>query len=164
MSIKENIKNIAGISLGVALAILFLMIGLALWWGGIAILMSICNAILPYISTINTWLTILCLFVFLPLLVIKNARVISYYGFGIASMIYGLLLFVGSTAIVYGFWGSTGVSIGIFLGVVTMIPMALLALLVNGQFGVLGMTLLQCAFVVAALFAASKAGSAGNKY
>ena len=164
MSIKEKVGNIAGVSLGIALAILFLVIGVTLWWGGIAILMLICNAILPHIATINAWLTILCVFIFLPLLAIKKARVISCYGFGLASMIYGLLLFVGSTAIVYGFWGSTGVSIGIFLGGITMIPMALLALLVNGQFGVLGMTLLQCAFVVGALVASSKAGSTVNKY
>jgi hypothetical protein len=164
MSIKEKIGNIAGISLGIALVILFVILGIGLWWGGIAILMSICNAIVPHIATINSWVTTFCIFIFLPLLAIKKARVISCYGFGLAAMTYGLLLFAGSTAIVYSFWGSTGVSVGIFLGGITMIPMALLALLVNGKFGVLGMTLLQCALVGGAVFASSWAGSKASKY
>lgn len=164
MGIKEKIGNIAGASLGVAFVILFVILGITLWWGGIAILMLICNAILPYIATINAWMTILCIFIFLPLLAIKKTRIISCYGFGIASMIYGLLLFAGSTVIVYKFWGSMGVSIGVFLGGITIVPMALLALLTHGEFGVFGMTLLQCAFVIGTLLASTAIGEKLRKY
>ena len=76
--------------------------------------------------------------IFLPLSFIRHTYGFSSAGLVIASMIMGLAIWVSSLLVTYQIWDAWGVIIGLVFMGVGVVPIALLATLVNGMWGVLG--------------------------
>ncbi|HOR93782.1 MAG TPA: hypothetical protein PLZ38_07425 [Spirochaetota bacterium] len=72
--------------------------------------------------------------IFTPLAFFQKTMYISSKGFIISSNIIGLLTLIYSFIVVYHLWGLIGVISGLFLGVVGIVPVALLSCIFNGKF------------------------------
>ena len=77
-----------------------------------------------------------------PLAFIPPARGVSAIGFMTASFAFGVILWIWGMAYTYSVWGLLGVIVGlVFLGV-GVVPVAMVAALVHGDWGNLGIFLL----------------------
>lgn len=87
------------------------------------------------------------IFIFLPLSFIRRTFGFSSVGLLIASMVMGLAIWVSSLLVTYQIWGAWGVLIGLVFMGVGVVPIALLATLLNGMWAVLGQLLLSLAIM-----------------
>jgi hypothetical protein len=69
----------------------------------------------------------LCLFVFLPLALFRKTRFISVYGFLISSFLFGATTWILGFLTTLEYWGGIGVFIGLFLGIVGIVPLGIIA-------------------------------------
>jgi hypothetical protein len=95
-----------------------------------------------------------CIVVALPLLLFRATRAVSVYSFNIASLVLGLTTWIYGFTAAYAYWGVLGLSIGLFLGVVGVVPIGLIAGIYNGGWDVviglvLGMLFTYCARLTA---------------
>ena len=123
MSFKEKIINFFSATLGVSLFIFGLFIILSIIKG----LSWFSQTIYPYFLIFGSAVFWLSIFISLPLALIKKTRGIAGICFVLSSWFFGLLLLIQSVIDVYIVWGGVGVLIGLFLGVLTIIPEAFIA-------------------------------------
>lgn len=83
-----------------------------------------------------------CLFILAPLAFFPKTQGTSAIGFLIAAYAFHLILWVWSMAYTYSIWGMTGVIIGLILAGVGVVPVAMLAALLHGEWGNLGLFVL----------------------
>lgn len=96
----------------------------------------------PYISWLSGVAITICLLVLLPLSFFSKTRTIAAVGFFAASYIFGLSLWLSGFLITYAYWGAIGVVIGIFMAGVGVVPTGILALVLHGQWLVVGILIL----------------------
>ncbi len=125
MKILKSLGSL-GLGVGILLASLF---SVALLIDGGAVIAEKFAPLLTHVISISF---VICLFVFLPLAFIKKSRIISVYGFLIASYIFGLSTWVIGFLVTYDFWGGTGVFMGLVLAGVGVVLLGLIASLLNG--------------------------------
>lgn len=70
---------------------------------------------------------ILCVFIFLPLALFRKTRFVSVYGFLISSYLFGFATWVLGFLTTLQYWGAIGVFIGLFLGLVGIVPLGIVA-------------------------------------
>jgi hypothetical protein len=133
----ETIKNLSWGILGIAIIIgLAVLVGLLMGGG-----LIFANRILPWIEWLSS-ITFLIDILFLPLSFFKKSRGVSSLVFFISSDVYGLELWIRSLLLTYILWGGFWVIIGLLFAGVGVLPMALLATIFSGQWGVfLGLVL-----------------------
>jgi hypothetical protein len=68
-----------------------------------------------------------CGFVFLPLCILRKTRPWAGLGFFVASYVFGTELFAYSCIVAFTIWGYAGLILGLFLGGIGVVPIALLA-------------------------------------
>ena len=143
MSIAARVKDAGSVVLGVAVIVGVLAIGIGLLTGAAAFSVWIFKWTLPAFG-----ITLLVSFVLLaPLSLIPPTRAFSAVGFMIASFVFGAILWVWGMVYTYSVWGLFAVIVGlVFLGV-GVVPIAMFAALVRGDWGNLGI------FVVTAVVA-----------
>lgn len=74
------------------------------------------------------WIALgLCLFVFLPLALFRKARIISVYGLFISSYLFGATTWILGLLTTLQYWGIFGLLVGLFLGVVGIVPLGTIA-------------------------------------
>jgi hypothetical protein len=76
-------------------------------------------------------------FILGPLSLIPITRVIAATGFVIASFIFGTMMWCWGLAFTYEVWGTIGVIIGLVIAGVGIVPVAILAALLHGEWQVL---------------------------
>lgn len=100
-------------------------------------------------------------FILLPLAAFKKTRGVSGTGIFICSYAFGLSLWVWSFLITYTLWGGFGLFLGLMLGGIGVVPLAMLATLFKGMWAILGqlalIALITFGTRVLGLFIASKA-------
>lgn len=85
---------------------------------------------LPYVFWINL---LIAFFILGPLSLIPPARFIAASGFLIASIVFGVMIWVCGLGVTYEAWGLGGVIIGLVFAGVGIVPVAMLAALLQGE-------------------------------
>ena len=117
-----------GIFLGIIFLAMFFIKG-GVWLGAI---------VLPWLSIIMRLVFILNVIIFLPLGIFKKTRSVSAFGFVMSSFVYGLTLWFWALLLTCLIWGTRAVFIGLLIAGVGVVPIAVLATALNGQWAVTG--------------------------
>lgn len=126
---KEILKYIGGMALGIIIFLAILLIGLFLLKGSL----WFSEKIFPWVGIVF-WITIaIDVIGLLPLSIIECTRDVGLTGLFISSYIFGLLLWVWSFLIVYFVWGWVGVIIGSLIAGIGIVPLAIIILILNAQ-------------------------------
>lgn len=145
MSVASSLKNTASIILGLAVLVGIFAIGTAFLLGSAAFSVWVFKWTFPAFA-----ITLLVSVVVLaPLALIPPARAFSTIGFIIASFAFGVILWVWAMAYTLSVWGLLGVIIGFVLGGIGVVPVAMFAALVHGDWGNLGLFIATAVVTVA---------------
>lgn len=135
---KEKLKSIGsvllviGIFVGISLLVGFFIRG-GLW---------LSQVLYPWLTLISAIAFIFCIIVLLPLAFIRKTRGFSGLGLFIASYIFGASLWVWAFLLTYTLWGAIALIIGLFIAGVGVVPIAMFATLLNGEWSILGQLVL----------------------
>lgn len=136
---KELVKDFWSIILGIAFMIGILLLALLFIKGGL----WLSTTLYPWLMLVSIMTFVLSLLILLPLGIFKKTRFASGIGFFIASYVFALTAWVWSFLLAYILWGFFGLSIGLFIGGIGVVPIAMLATLFSGEwFTFLGLTVL----------------------
>jgi hypothetical protein len=133
MNVRETLKNVGLIFGG--------LLGMAALFGlGTIFIVGATAAsvwVMEWVPLVF-WSTLAVVFVVLgPLSLIPPARFIAYTGFVIASFVFGAMMWCCALAFTYEVWGTMGVIIGLVIAGVGIVPVAMLAALLHGEWEVL---------------------------
>ncbi|WP_337661104.1 hypothetical protein [Erythrobacter sp. Alg231-14] len=134
MTGANSVKDFGGVIAGFAIMFFFATLGIALLYG--AAELSVWA--LEWASSLFGIAFLTCLLVFLPLSIIPRTRGFSGNGLYLTSYLFGAILWVLSMAFVYLEWGLFPVILGLILGGVGVVPIAMIATIVEGQWAILG--------------------------
>jgi hypothetical protein len=133
MNVGETLKNV-GIALG-GLLVMAALFGLAM------ILIVGATAVSVWVmewAPVVFWSSLLIVsFILEPLSLIPPARFIAAIGLVIASYVFGVMMWCSGVAFTYEVWGTMGVIIGVAFAGVGIVPVAMLAELLHGEWEVL---------------------------
>jgi hypothetical protein len=135
MGISARVKDAGSVILGLAVMVGIVAIGIALLTGAAAFSIWVLKWTFPAF-TITLLVSVLLL---APLSLIPSTRGLSAVGFMIASLAFGAILWLWGMAYTYSVWGLFAVIIGLVLLGVGVVPVAMFAALVHGDWGNLGM-------------------------
>jgi hypothetical protein len=133
MSTSDNLKTFGGVLTGFALVAGLAIFGIAILYGAAELSLWA----LEWAPSIFGAILLICIVILLPLAIIPASRGFAGNGFYVASYIFGIILWVLAMAFVYIEWGLFAVIIGLVLAGVGVVPIAILATIVEGQWGVL---------------------------
>lgn len=139
---KETLKNIEYFALGIGVLILLVILSAltikgAVWVG---------EHVLQWLINFAWLVFAIDLLILLPLGLFKRTGIVGGIGMSISSYIFGLTLWFFGLLLTYFIWGFWGVFIGLLLGGVGVVPVAMLAVLLNGDFTTLGILILLTIF------------------
>jgi hypothetical protein len=92
----------------------------------------------PFILFVRQLTLQSCLFILLPLGFFKTTRTFAATGFAVSAMIMGITVWLFSVLTVYQLWGFGGLIAGIILGIVGIVPEALIAAAMNHMWVAVG--------------------------
>lgn len=101
----------------------------------------------PGLSYVSGVALLLMVVVFAPLAAFPRTRAFAGLGIFAASYVFGLMLWIWSLVLTYKLWGIFAVILGLFFAGIGIVPVALLAVLFNGQWSTLSELILLMIFV-----------------
>jgi hypothetical protein len=138
MNIIEKIRNLGWGLLGIIIMIGLFLLALFFIKGGL----WLSATIYPWLVSISGITFAISLFILLPLALFKKTRNVSAIGLLIASYIFGATAWSWSFLLAYVFWGFLGLFIGLFFGGVGVVPIAMIASMFKGEWGIFGQLVL----------------------
>jgi len=137
-----KIKDIGASLLGIGVIIcLILLTGLFLKGG-----LWLSETLYPYLYNISFITFVICIVILVPLTIFKETRIASGIGFLIASYIFGTTAWIMSFLLVFILWGFIGLFIGLFMAGIGVVPLAMLATVFSGEWGIFGQLVLLIVF------------------
>ncbi len=131
MKVKDAAATIGGLFVSVAVLGVLALLGTVFIFGSA----WVSARLLPWFSVL-TWITFaLAVFVFLPLAIPKATRSFSSVALLITSYVFGITLWMEGLLLTIFIWGFGAAFIGLFLLGVGVVPVAMLATLLNGVWG-----------------------------
>ena len=127
---KEKLKNFGYYILGIGGFLLLLFTSIAMIKGAV----WIGEHALQWLINFSWIVFSINLFVLLPLGLFKKTGIVGGMGMYISSYVFGLTLWFLGLLLTYFTWGFLGVFIGLMLGGVGVVPVAMLAMLLNAEF------------------------------
>jgi hypothetical protein len=88
---------------------------------------------LPWLVVASQIALAICIFIFLPLCIFRKTRPLAGLGFYIASFVFGVLLFALSCLLSVSIWGYGALIVGLVMGGVGVLPVALVATLFTAR-------------------------------
>lgn len=135
---KEIAKSIGGGVIVLFAIVAIVLIPVLLIRGGVWL-----GALLyPWLLALNGITFAITVFLFLPNAIFSSTPRFAGSGMMIASYVFGLTLWVWSLLLTYDLWGGLGLLIGLFMAGVGVVPLAMLATLVNAMWSELGQLVL----------------------
>lgn len=134
MTVKDTLSGLVGL----------LFMGIVLVLGVVVAAVFISGTewafakLMPLFSTLTLIAFGIAVFILLPLAIPKATRGFSSVALFIASFVFGATLFLESFLLTLAIWGVLGLLVGLFLGGVGVVPIAMLATLFNGLWIPLG--------------------------
>lgn len=129
----ERLRSVGHYVFGIGAWLLFLLVAPliiigAVWVGGY---------VLQWLFNIAWIVFAINLLIFLPLGFFRKTGFIGGRGMYFSSFVFGLTLWFSGLLLTYSTWGFPGVFIGLMLAGVGVVPVAMLAMLLNGNFSIL---------------------------
>jgi hypothetical protein len=78
---------------------------------------------------------LICILVLLPLAVFRKTRLVSAYGLFCSSFLFGICTLIVGLMTTLQYWGLFGVIFGLFTGVVSFVPLGMLATAAHADWG-----------------------------
>jgi hypothetical protein len=154
-------QRLRGVSL-TSLAILAFIVVSLLVYMVVTGLATVGTWLSPALVEIGKWTLGIAVLVLLPMSFFHNTRFQAAAGFLIASYILGFELWLFGFLFTYWLWGVVGVVIGVLLLGIGVIPLAIIALLLHGDWTVSLQLIAGCVIIFAirtyALYVSAKAG------
>lgn len=107
-----------------ALVLLVLILLNGLVWASVRVL--------PAFRWVNFVLLFACVFLFAPLAFFRRTRMVAGMGFVTAKYSFGVSTWLFGCVVTYGMWGKLGLTIGLCLGGVGVVPLGVLAAMLHG--------------------------------
>ena len=130
----DILKSIGGYVIGIAAFLVLIFLAMFFIEGGV----WIGEKVLPWLIIIMWLVFALDILIILPLGIFKKTKGASAIGLVISSYVYGLTLWFWSLLLTYLIWGAFAVFIGLFLAGVGVVPIAILATAIKGEWAVTG--------------------------
>lgn len=127
---KEKLKNFGYYVLGIAGLLLLLLASVAMIKGAV----WIGEHALQWLINFSWIVFAINLLILLPLGLFRKTGIVGGMGMYISSYVFGLTLWFLGLLLTYFTWGFFGIFIGLVLGGVGVVPVAMLAMLLNGEF------------------------------
>ena len=124
----ETIRTVGSTIFGIVVFIALIFIAYLLIEGTA----TVAERLLPILISVTNIGTVLCVVILLPLSFFRATRIIPFWGFLIASYLFGLCVWMLGFLVTYDLWGGTGVFIGLILGGVGIVPLGIIAAALKG--------------------------------
>ena len=131
---RELSRTIGGYAIFIAIFAGFIFLSALFVHGGV----WLGSKILPWLSIVMWTVFALDLLIILPLAAFRKTKAFSSAALLISSYFYGLTLWFWALLLAYLKWGALGVFIGLFLAGVGVVPVAMLATALEGEWAILG--------------------------
>lgn len=131
----EKIKNVGWSILGLGFFGLMILIPILFILGSV----WVANNVLPWLAPIMWFVLLLDVIIALPLAIPKKTRGYAGLALYISSYVFGLTLWFFGLLVTYFMWGFLAVFIGLVIAGVGVVPIAMLATLISGEWGLLGL-------------------------
>jgi hypothetical protein len=129
----EGLKNIGYYILGIGFLLFLLLVSVLMIQGAV----WVGEYVLQWLINL-AWIVFgINLLILLPLSFFRKTGMVGGMGIFISSYVFGLTLWFLGLLLTYFTWGFMGVFIGLLLGGIGVVPVAMLAMLLNGEFFVL---------------------------
>ncbi len=141
--VTGKIKDFGYSLLGLGFMVGLILLAILVLTGGV----WLSAVIYPIIVIVSRFTFIVSIFILLPLSIFRKTRFFSGQSLLVASYVIGFSTWMWSFLLVYSAWGFWGLIVGLFLLGVGVVPVAMLAALVNGQWSIL-IELVLCILVI----------------
>ena len=128
-SLITTLKTIGGGALGFIAMVVLFALGIAFIFG----MVWVSDKAMPWLIGAARIAFNICLFVLLPMCIFRKLRPWAGVGFVYASLAFGILIWAVSCVYVVQVWGYGALVVGLLFAGVGVVPVALLAALVHGQ-------------------------------
>ncbi len=135
---SEILKSIGGFVIGIAILLLSIFIAVLFIKGSVWIGVKV----LPWLSIIMWIVFVIDIFIILPLGLFRKTKGVSGAGLFLSSYVYGLTLWFWALLITYFTWGALAVFIGLVMAGIGVVPIAILASIIKGQWATTGQIIL----------------------
>lgn len=126
----DNLKNIGGFVAGAVILLLLILLSVAVINGAVWVGENVLQWLID-----TTWIVLAVnIFIILPLALFRKTGVYGGIAMYYSSLLFGLTLWFLGLLTTYFTWGFLGVFIGLALGGVGVVPVAMLAMLLDGEF------------------------------
>jgi hypothetical protein len=88
---------------------------------------AVAEKLLPFLWLAAYIAMVFCIVVLLPLSLFRRTRIVPACGFVIASHLFGLGMWMYGFLVTYDLWGGTGIFVGLLLGGIGVVPLAIIA-------------------------------------
>jgi len=130
---REKLKNFGYYIFGIAGLFLLLLLGILMIRG----VVWVGEHMLQWLINFGWIVLAINILILLPLGLFRKTGIVGGIGMCISSYVFGLTLWFLGLLLTYFTWGFLGVFIGLVLAGVGVVPVAMLAMLVNGEFFIL---------------------------
>lgn len=129
MSVKSTVSSIGGYVLGLVLFLALASLPVLFIVGGVLV----AEKILPWLMLLSFLALAFIILVLLPLTIARRTRSLAGLGFFISSYVFGLTGWFMGLLLTWTLWGGLAVIIGLFIFGIGVVPIAMLATLLNGM-------------------------------
>lgn len=124
----EALKAAGSVIAGLAIFAALVFIGVVFILGA----ETVSERALPFFSTATVLAIVFCVVILLPLSILRATRIVSVWGFFIASYVVGVYIWMFSFLITYSLWGAGAVFIGLCFVGIGILPLAIIAVVTQG--------------------------------
>ena len=135
---KETLKAIGSVVVWIAVMVGVALVAMLLIRGGV----WLSDKIYPWLILLSELALAVSVLALAPLAAFRETRGHAGLGFFIVSYVFGTTLWVWSLLLTYVLWGGAALLIGLFLGGVGVLPIALLATAFKGMWSMFGQLIL----------------------
>lgn len=135
---KETLKAIGSVVVGIAVMVGIVLVAILLFRGGV----WLSDKLYPWLILLSGLALAVSVLALAPLAAFRETRGHAGLGFFIVSYVFGATLWVWSLLLTYVLWGGAALFIGLFLGGIGVLPIALLATAFKGMWSMFGQLIL----------------------
>lgn len=126
---KDLLKIVGGTAFSIVMFAAAIVLAFLFITGGV----WLSDKLLPWLVLASWLVTLLVVLLFLPLSLLRAARRFTSIAILISSYVLGLTLWMEGLLLTYVIWGGFAVFVGLFLAGIGVVPVAMLATLINGM-------------------------------
>ena len=141
---NDALKSFGRFLLGICVLVATMLVLTTFIMGGV----WLSDRVYPWLVILTAITLFVLVLVLLPLSIFRRTRALAGFGIFLASYVFGLTLWVWSLLTSYAIWGATGIVIGLMLGGIGVVPIAILATLFHGMWSMVGQLLLVTAMTI----------------